>query len=273
MHTHPIADGFGVEIGGIDLARADAVALQQVARLQSGTSLLLLRDQAIDAAAYLRLGREFGELMPHTRLEYTVPEHPEIYVLTNKKQDGRPLGVHLDGLGWHSDGTYLERPLAATLLHALEVPEVGGDTLFADTIAAYAALPDADRARLAALRVTYSFTWFMQTRFPDYVVTDRQRRENPDVSHPLVVRRPSDGVPGLYMSNGSARGIEGMTDAEGRALLADLTAHVTQERFVHRHRWRAGDIVIWNNLCTLHSATLYDDQRYQRLLHRLWVRA
>lgn len=273
LRTRTIRYGFCVEIEGIDLRTADAEMLRGLAAIQQRHSVVLIRGQAIEPADYVRLGRSVGELMPHTRLEYTLPGMPEIYVLTNKKQDGKPLGVHFDGLGWHSDGTYLRRPLAATLLHALEVPDEGGDTLFADSCRALEDLDAAMRARVAEMRVVYSFTWYMQTRFPDYVVTDRQRRENPDVSHPLVTRRPADGRESLYMSNGSARGIEGMADEAGRDVLRTLTEHVTQDRYVYQHRWQSGDVVIWNNLCTLHSATLYDDTRYERLLHRLWVKA
>ncbi len=270
--TRPVGGGLGVEVLDVDLSCPSDPLWRGIASLQAANSLVLIRGQSIPAAQYVSLGRRLGELMPHTRLEYTVPGQPEIYVLSNKKQDGQPIGVHLDGLGWHSDGTYLRRPLAATLLHALEVPPEGGDTLFADSCAGFAALDPEEQRRLAGLRVVYSFAYLMQSRFPDYVISRQQHEENPEVSHPLVVARRSDGRRGLYMSNGSARGIEGMPDEEGRALLARLTEFVTDERFVYRHRWRAGDVVIWSNLCTLHSATLYDDQRYERHLHRLWVK-
>ncbi len=272
LSMRALGRGLGVEVLDVDLSRPSDPLWRGIAALQAANSLVLIRGQSIAAADYVALGRRLGELMPHTRLEYTVPGQPEIYVLSNKKLDGQPIGVHLDGLGWHSDGTYLRRPLAATLLHALEVPPEGGDTLFADSCAGFAALDPAEQRRLEGLRVVYSFAYLMQSRFPDYVVSQQQHDENPEVSHPLVLARPSDGRRGLYMSNGSARGIEGMPDEEGRALLARLTDFVTAERFVWRHRWRAGDIVIWSNLCTLHSATLYDDQRYERHLHRLWVR-
>ncbi|GAN54405.1 TauD/TfdA dioxygenase family protein [Tanticharoenia sakaeratensis] len=268
----PIAGGTGVEITGVDLARSSDAERAAIRDVYDRNPIVVLRDQALSVEDYVTFGEALGELVPHTRLEYTVPGHPEVYVLSNKKQDGKMIGVHLDGLGWHSDGTYLARPLAATTLYALDVPPVGGDTLFADTCRAYDNLPETTKARIEDMVVVYDFIFYMQTRFPDYVVTERQRAENPEVRHRLV-RRDAAGRPGLYMSNGSARGIDGMSDEEGRAFLRELTDFVTRPEQVYRHQWRAGDLVIWNNLQTMHSATMYDDQRYERLLHRLWVKA
>ncbi|MBB2161969.1 TauD/TfdA dioxygenase family protein [Gluconacetobacter sacchari] len=273
LTVSPIDGGIGIEITHADLTRSTADTLAAIRRAYDDNPIVVLRGQTIPVDSYVAFGRSLGELLPHTRLEYTVPGHPEVYVLSNKKKDdGTMLGVHLDGLGWHSDGTYLQRPLAATLLHALEVPPEGGDTVFADTCAAYANLPEDMKAKVADMVVVYDFVFYMQTRFPDYPITDRQRAENPAVRHRLV-QRSATGRPGLYMSNGSARGIDGMTDEDGRAFLRELTQFVTRPEHVYRHRWRVGDIVIWNNLQTMHTATVYDDKRYERLLHRLWIQA
>jgi len=272
MKIVPVEGGIGVEIKGVDLARCDDADLAAIRAVYDRNPIVILRGQTLGVEDYVRFGAVFGELVPHTRLEYTVPGHPEIYVLSNKKQDGKMIGVHLDGMGWHSDGTYLERPLAATTLYALEVPPEGGDTLFADTCRAYEKLPLSMKAQLEELVVVYDFVFFMQTRFPDYVVTDTQRADNPPVRHNLV-QRDASGRASLYMSNGSARGIDGMADEDGRAFLEALTEFVTLPEYTYRHRWRAGYVFIWNNLQTMHSATMYDDARHERLLHRLWARA
>jgi taurine dioxygenase len=233
----------------------------------------LLRDQTLapeDLLAFIRL---FGEPEGHTLQEFTLPGHPFVYVLSNKVVDGRPIGAHNDGVGWHTDYSYKAEPVMATLLYAVETPPEGADTLIADCVAAFDALTPARRAELETLRLHHSYAHFMRTReWGAMELSDALKRDNPDVVHPLIRTHPVDGRKALWVSTGTVVEVIGRRGAEGHALIEELVAFVTQDRFVYRHKWRVGDVLMWDNRCTLHTGTLYDDRRYDRLMHRLWVK-
>jgi taurine dioxygenase len=172
---------------------------------------------------------------------------------------------------WHTDKAYLPVPALLTMLHAIELPQSGGDTEFADMTSAYAALSDEDKQRIADLRVVHSFE-FMRASTGDRPLTDAERAAAPPVTHPLVRTHPQTGekslLLGMYCSH-----VIGMEPGESRALLDRLLAHATQLRFVHTHRWRPGDLVFWDNRCLLHRAIAnYDRGKSRRVLQRLVIR-
>lgn len=272
LTTRDLKPGFGAEILGVDLGSARDAELAQVVETFHRHGAILLRDQAMPPAALVRFGRAFGPLEGHTLQDFILPGHPEIYVLSNRVAEGRPVGAHNDGIGWHTDHNYKAEPVMCTMLHAQIVPPEGSDTLLADGVAAWAALDDAEQARLADLRMIHSFAFLAEMRehgrkaIPAAVLA-----ENPDVIHPLVRTHPADGRKALWVSGGT-RGFVGWDQADSFALIDQLIAHVTQERFVFRHRWRVGDVLVWDNRCTLHTGTLFDDARYVREMHRMWVK-
>jgi taurine dioxygenase len=222
----------------------------------------------------MRFIRRFGTPEEHILKEFTLPDFPNIYVLSNRVVDGRPIGAHNDGIGWHTDRSSKAEPVMCTMLYAVEVPPEGSDTLLADLCEAWNALPPDRKAELDGLIVHYSWRHFMATREynrmedppPDLL------RDNPDVFHPLVRTHPADGRKALFVSTGTVKGVVGMPDAEGVALVDDLVEFATQPQFVFRHKWRVGDVLMWDNRCSLHTGTLYDDTRYFRVMHRLWVK-
>lgn len=273
LKTRPLKDGFGAEALGVDLRTADAETLAALVAAFHGAGALLLRDQALDPERLLHFIRQFGEPEGHTLQEFTLPGFPNIYVLSNKVADGRPIGAHNDGVGWHTDYSYKAEPVMTTMLYAVEVPPEGGDTLIADGVAAYRALPADRRRELEGYRLHHSYEHFMRNReWGAMELTDEIRAQTPDVVHPLVRTHPADGRKALWPSTGTVKEVVGMPGPEGLALLDDLVAFMTQDAFVYRHRWRAGDLLMWDNRCTLHTGTLYDDTRYFREMHRLWVR-
>ena len=219
------------------------------------------------------IGR-FGEPEGHTLGEFTLPGYPKIYVLSNRVVDGRPIGAHNDGIGWHTDYSYKARPVMSTMLYAVEVPPEGSDTLLADQCAAWRALPTERQQALEGLIVHHSYQHFMENR--DFggrmILSDALKAENPDVFHPLIRTHPADGRKAIWVSTGTVKEIVGLPKAEGLALIDELVEFVTQDRFVFRHKWRVGDVLMWDNRCTLHTGTLYDDTRYIREMHRLWVK-
>ena len=161
----------------------------------------------------------------------------------------------------------------STMLYAVEVPPEGSDTLLADIVAAYEALPDERKKELDPLIVHHSFRYFMETRVYGKAETNEELFEqNPDVFHPLIRSHPANGRKALWVSTGTVRGIVGMPEEEGIKVVEDLVEFATQDRFVYRHKWKVGDVLMWDNRCTLHTGTLFDDTKYIRTMHRLWVK-
>jgi taurine dioxygenase len=270
----PLKPGFGAEILDVDLARAGPETLAGVVGAFHRHGAILVRDQSLSPDDLIRFVRAFGEPEGHTLKEYTLPGYPEIYILSNRRMDGRPIGAHNDGIGWHTDYSYKARPVMATMLYAVEVPPEGSDTLLADQCAAWRALPEDRQRALDGLVLHHSYAHFMATRdFGERVIlSEDQRRDNPDVFHPLIRTHPADGRKALWVSTGTVTEIVGMGAAESLALIDELVGFVTRDEFVFRHEWRAGDVLMWDNRCTLHTGTLYDDTKYIREMHRLWVK-
>lgn len=268
----PIGDGFGAEVSGLDLATARDAELAEIAALYRAGSVMVIRGQSLTPDQLTRFGRALGPLEDHTREQFTLPGYPTVYILSNKEVDGRRIGVHRDGMGWHTDGSYLREPLDTTVLYALETPPEGADTLLADMRAAFEALPEVERAGIEDKQVLHSFVYLIGQLDPQArsVVTAEQAERAPDVVHPLVLKRP-DGSRNFYLSSGSTKEILGEEPEAGRQRVRDLIAHATQDRFVYRHKWQAGDILVWNNRYTMHRATEYDDKSYERLVYRLWI--
>ena len=186
--------------------------------------------------------------------------------------DGVPIGAHNDGVGWHTDYSYKAEPVMCTMLYAVEVPPEGSDTLLADGCAAWNALPPERQAQLAGLKLHHSYQHFMATRqYGALDLPEEIRRDNPDVIHPLIRTHPADGRKALWPSTGTVTEVVGMPNPQGLELVDELVAFMTQEQFVYRHKWKVGDLLMWDNRCTLHTGTLYDDTKYFRTMHRLWV--
>ncbi|MBS0412604.1 MAG: TauD/TfdA family dioxygenase [Proteobacteria bacterium] len=266
--------GFGAEVLGVDVAHADNDTIDGVVATFHKHGAVVLRDQKMTPPDLLRFISRFGEPEIHTLVENCLPGFPNIYVLSNRIVDGKPIGAHNDGIGWHTDMSYQAEPVMMTMLYAVEVPAEGSDTLLADCVAAWNALPPERQAQLRNLKLHHSWEHFMRTR--EY---NRQEdldpkllAQNPDVIHPLVREHPADGRLALWPSTGTVKEVVGMPNPQGLELLDELIDFVTQDQFVYRHKWRAGDLLMWDNRCTLHTGTLYDDKKYIREMHRLWVK-
>lgn len=270
---HPL---FVAEVTGIDLnqpvARDD---LQVIWDAFNEHQILVFRDQRLDDESQMRFSRYFGTLErmeAHPANNYN-PGH--ISVMTNLDDDGNllqldhPIIVHRQrNESWHSDSSFKPIGALASLLHARIVPPVGGNTEFASARAAYAALPADRKALVETLQAVHRVT--APDEPPDTKAYTEEAKKRLTVVHPLVRTNPVNGRRNLYVG-AHAQEVVGMPPKEGRALLEELTAFCTLPQFVYSHRWRALDLVMWDNRCTLHRATPFDKTRYRRNLHRTTV--
>jgi taurine dioxygenase len=273
LKTRELKPGFGAEILDVDLARADGETLAQVVDAFQQNGAIVLHGQTMTPDDLVRFVSAFGTPEGHTMKQYTLPGQPLVYVLSNRVENGKPVGAHYDGLGWHTDYSYKAEPVMCTMLYCVATPPEGGDTLLADGVAAFEALPPEKQAALQKLKLHHSYAHFMATRDHNRAdLTEQQKAENPDVIHPLIRTHPANGRKALWVSTGTVTEIIGQDDPKDLSLLDELISFVTEERFVYRHKWQVGDLLMWDNRCTLHTGSEFDFENHIREMHRLWVR-
>lgn len=273
LNLKELKPGFGAEILDLDLSRSDDATLDAVVDVFNLHGAVLLRKQTMPPGDLVRFMSRFNEPEGHTLKQYTLPGYPNIYILSNKVSDGKPIGAHNDGVGWHTDYSYKEYPVMCTMLYAVEVPAEGSDTLLADMCSAYDALPAERRRELDGMVLHHSYQYFMENReHGRMTLSPELKAQNPDVYHPLVRVHPSNHRRALWASTGTVKEVVGLPNPEGLRLIDELVEFITQDRFVYRHKWQVGDVLVWDNRCTLHTGTLYDDTKYDRVMHRLWAK-
>ena len=275
VDLRPIEPLIGVELVGVDLAAPlpdDALAAVRAAWVRN--TILLVRDQAhLRPEDLIAFARRLGELDEHDQPQYCLAGYPEIALVSNVKENGRYIGAPQAGRHWHSDAQYLRRPPSGSLLWAKEVPPVEGNTCFANMIAAYRALDAAMRERIATLRINFSrvsaYSLYHPERPP---LSEEEKARLPDVQHPLVRTHPETGEKALYVG-GRQHGasVIGMSAEEGEALMRELRDFATQPRFVYEHRWRVGDLILWDNRSTMHRALPFDEERHRRMMYRVQI--
>jgi len=258
----PLSDGFGAEIHGVDLAHLSDADFAELERVFYDRRVLGLRAQELTPAQFVAFARRIGPPQPHVIDQFHHPDDPNILILSNVKVDGVPTGLQDAGSYFHTDYSYLQVPARATTLYSRVVPRVGGDTLFADQIAAYDDLPDAMKRRIAPLRAIHHYgnrhDLDETSRTAASPLTDEQKAKMPLITHRIARPHPVTGRTALYAVNGSSFGIVGMPDDEARDLLDELAAHATQPKYRLRFKYGVGDVVVWDNAALLHSATLTD---------------
>jgi taurine dioxygenase len=268
----------GAEIAGIDLStalpQADIDAIEAAWRERL---VVVFHGQKLSDPQLIAFSRNFGELDPPGPNPYGEPfnkEHPELNVISNVVENGRPIGNLGDGEAvWHADMTYVEVPPKAAILHALEVPppEAGGSTYFANMFAAYESLPadlkEAAAGRTAVHDASRNSAGMLRKGYKE--VTDV--RETVGAHHPLVRTDPKSGRKALFLGRRPSAYVLGLSVAESEALLDALWAHATQPRFAMCHQWKVGDVLMWNNLSVLHRRDPFDP-RSRRIMHRSQIK-
>jgi len=259
----PLADRFGVEVTGIDLAQPiDDTLFAELERTFYAHQVLAVRAQTLSAAQFVAFARRIGPPQPHVIDQFHHPEDPNILILSNVKVDGQPTGLQDAGSYFHTDYSYLPVPARATTLYSRVVPRVGGDTLFANQIAAYDDLSDAMKRRIEPLLAIHHYgnrqDQDERSRTVASLLTDEQKARMPVITHRIARPHPVTGRKALYAVSGSSFGIVGMPDDEARCLLDELAAHATQAKYQLSFHYGVGDVVVWDNAALLHSATLTD---------------
>ena len=270
---HPL---FGAEIGGVDLcAPLDDATFGAIRGALDEYSLLVFHDQALDDARQVAFSERFGPLETTISANAAGGSHfarqSNLDIDTGAviPPDDRRMICQKGNMLWHTDSSFKPVPSLCSLLSGRVVPPEGGNTDFATARAAYAALPEAIKQRIDGLVAEHSLAYSRGLIGPD-VLSAAQRAEVPAVRQAVVRANPANGRKAIY-AGAHASHIVGWPVEEGRALLAELNDFITQARFCHSHRWRQGDLVIWDNRCLLHRATPYDTVRHKRLMQRTTV--
>jgi taurine dioxygenase len=268
----------GAEVADVDASKAlPAAEIDAIKSAWRERLVLVLRGQNLSDPQLIAFSKNFGELDPPGPNPYGQPfnkAHPELNVISNVVQNGKPIGNLGDGEAvWHADMTYVEVPPKAAILYALEVPapEKGGDTYFANMIAAYETLPaELQRAadgKIAVHDASRNSAGMLRKGYKE--VTDV--RETVGAHHPLVRTDPSSGRRALFLGRRPNAYVLGLDVAESEVLLDALWAHATQRRFAMRHEWKVGDLLMWNNLSVLHRRDSFDPKA-RRVMHRSQIK-
>jgi taurine dioxygenase/putative 2-oxoglutarate oxygenase len=269
----PITDTIGTEVRGIDVT--DDISVRDFDRIYQAwidTTILLFRGQRMSPEQQIAFTRRFGDVVAYTRSKFGAREDPEILVLSNIVRDGKLIGSPYSGRVWHTDGHYLTEPPTGSMLYAIEVPPVGGDTSFANMIAAYDALPAATKQRIDGLRVVISRVQSRPYNYPDRPApTAEERAAWIDVTQPIVRTHEVSGRRAIYAGGNVPWRIEGMPEHESAPLVTFVQEFSVQPRFTYRHLWRPGDIILWDNRSAMHRASPYDEVKDRRLMHRTTI--
>ena len=277
METRLLAP-FGAEIVGLDLTQPDAELAQCCFDLFDRHALCVFRETGLDDAHHVAFSRLFGELEHAPLLRTTGPRfsQPELFDAGNLNLDGSIRNDERNRLfsagnrQWHTDSSFRPERSSYSMLLAHIIPPAGGDTQFADMRAAYAALPEETKARIDALEAEHSI-WHSRKLAGYPEPSERETTTIPGARQPLVLVHPRTGTKSLYLARHISH-LVGISRDEGDALLEELIAFATQPRFVYNHVWREGDLVVWDNRCTMHRATPFDDLAYPRDMRRTTVR-
>jgi taurine dioxygenase len=271
MEIRHLSGHTGAEAMGIDLSRpvsAETKTALNQAFVEQG--VLVIRDQDLAPAQMLAAVTLFGSVFQQHNTRFAIPDCPEIHYISN--QDRFPDGTrYIPGEGWHTDHSNDSRPPKATVLHAVTLPGQGGDTQFANMAAAYAALPEAMRDRIAGLMAIHVYQSSHSGRKLMGLSEANKERVPNAVIHPIVRTHPESGRKSIYINPIRIEGIVGLDHKEALPLLDELLEHGTREAFQYRHEWRPGDLVIWDNRCLLHKANGDYDMDQTRYLYRVML--
>jgi len=269
----PLAPGLGAELTGMDLAMGvDEAQFAAIYAAFLQYQVLLFGQQDLPPEKQVDFGSRFGPLQVHVMNQYHANAHPQLYRLSNLDENGRPTGRHPDKgtLAWHTDASWQRTTGQVTILYAEIVPEQGGETHFCDMYGAYERLSNAWKRRIENLRAVHNLDFSRTRRHGEEPMTKAQREAVPPVDHPVVRTHPETRRRCLFLGD-HAEYIVGLPYEEGRALIEELNALAIQPELVYAHRWKPGQLILWDNRCLLHRATEYDTHNAPRVIRRCTV--
>ena len=278
MQINPLSDILGAEVLGLDVRELDKASLKTVQEAFLKHHVLVFREQKLLPEQQIQFATNFGQLDVHIQKDNQYSGHEAMQILSNKKINGKYIGSPSAGDAWHSDLSYTDIPTLCTMLYAVEIPEIGGDTEWSNMYKAYDTLSSEVKSRLKELHARHTFNRFRNPRVevPDvYKGKGKERYVDvapPDAIHPVVRTHPETGRKALYISERFTIGIEELEEEEGQLLLDELIAHQKNRDFIYRHKWSQGDLTIWDNRCLIHLACGGVPEGQIRHMHRVIVR-
>lgn len=275
LEVVPTGASLGAEVRGVDLRHLDDSLFAAIHEAWLAHSVLLFRDQTISDQDMISFSRRFGDLdwapVQETGRRF-VADMPEIYIVSNVVENGVPIGSLGAGeAAWHTDMSYLDMPPKASALYALEIPPAGGNTSFCDMYAIYEALSPALKSRIAGLKIKHDGTYNSGGYLREGVTPSNDPRSCPGTVHPLVYTHPESRRRSLYLGRRRNAYLVGLDLPESEALLDMLWAVVARPEFSWEHAWRVGDLVLWDNRCTMHRRDAFDNAS-RRILHRTQIK-
>ena len=272
----PIREDFGAVVYGVDLSQPvedDVFGCIRDAHVRYG--LLVFREQWLEPEHELAFARRFNKVRLYIgNDDAKLPGHPEINVLSNVVENGRPIGFQAKvGIEWHTDGTGFEFPPVATVIYCIESPNNGGETLYASGNRAWEDLDDKQKQKYSRLEVVYSFEHLYQklNKAADTgnTLTKEERNRTPDVVRPLVRTHSVTGKKALWFTRAEMKHFVGMSEPDSDKLGEEIVAAISKPEYVYSHKWRPGDLLVWDNRWMHHSTTPYTYENECRLLHRV----
>ncbi len=272
----PLSAACGAEVSGVDLTRPlDPDAIGKLEQALGSHGMLLFRDADLTPAQHIAFSRHFGPLGSHVVGEFNLAAHPEVFVVSNVKEDGKLKGAVYAGQYWHSDLSYMAKPSLGSLLLCHEMPETGGDTMWANMYLAYDNLSAVMQGFIGGLKAVHDYSHAYDTYFAHLKerppLTPEQRAKTPPVEQPMVRTHPVTRRKALYVNPGFTTGIVGMPKEESAPILEFLFRHSTRAEFIYRHKWRVHDLMFWDNRCTMHYALADYDFSVRRRMHRTTI--
>lgn len=284
LQFRKLSDKIGVEAVGVDLSKVSSSSeMKELENAFVDNCVLLFRGQNITEDCHVEFSRHFGDLEIHVLKQYLLPDHQEILRISNVQENGKNIGISDAGQYWHTDLSYTKNPSRCSVLLAKIIPSpegdrTYGDTCFVNTVAAYEDLDEDTKKRLSKMKAVHSYTdRYERMRVANNgasqrpPLTEEQKKQVPDVIHPVIRKHPITGKKSIYVNEGFTTRIEGLSADESDRLLKDLFDHCTSEKFMYRHKWKVGDMIMWDNCTTQHLAIADYGVHQPRLMHRTTV--
>ncbi len=270
MKVRKLAYALGAEVLDVDITKPlDDETIRAIRAAWLENLVLVFRGREITHERHIAFSRYFGELELHQNKFNRHGDYPELYVVTNKpRSDGKPSDTRNAGRVWHSDGAYKLKPSMGSLLYSMEIPPVGGDTLFTNMYMAYDTLSETMKKFIDPLFAINDRSAGKTDAIRDPNHVAERLKLAPPVLNPVVRVHPESGRKALFVSSHVTTGIDGMKPEESRAILEFLFAHSVKQEFIFRHHWQLHDLVMWDNRCTMHLAPADFDTRHPRYMVR-----